>query len=105
MSLFKQDKEVTAPGAVAEGIPGQLQRIIDQLKFLERKLDTLLDQQQSRNGNRFSPNRNFSGNSGPYRGGPRQGFNPRRPAHGGHRPGGPRRHSADPNFQQKFTNH
>ncbi|MBI2095349.1 MAG: hypothetical protein HYT89_04195 [Candidatus Omnitrophica bacterium] len=115
MSLFKKDKEGPAPGTITEDVPGQLQKIVDQLKFLERKLDTLLDNQRS--GNRFGANRGFSGGGGSYRGGPRQGFNPRRPAHGGHRPDGggyqsysgqsrgPRRHSADPNLQQKFTNH
>ena len=92
-------------------LPLQLKKIIDQLGFLEKKIDTLLDQSKSRPGFRPSfGSGNFSGpRSGFYGhregfGAPRSsgGFQSRRPE--GHRPARPGYYSGKP-FQKKYTPH
>jgi hypothetical protein len=92
-------------------LPLQLKKIIDQLGFLEKKIDTLLDQSRNRQGSRppFGSG-NFSGPRGPFRGNregfgsPRSGggFQSRRPE--GHRPARPGHFSGRP-FQKKHTPH
>jgi len=97
-------------------LPLQLKKIIDHLGFLEKKIDTLLEQSRHRPGSRppFG-NRNFPGSRGNYRPNQREGFGPRQSGdnqsnryegnrHEGHRPA---RHGGHPgrHFQKKHVPH
>ncbi|GEM_PF-2288146 len=96
MSFFKKDKEGNA--SFPEDAPSQLKKIMEHLTFLEKKLDTLLEQSQNRS--RFGGGSHFSRPRGNFRGGGnREGFNSSRPAGQGQQqgtggpagPGGPGR--------------
>lgn len=128
MSFFKKDRESNT-SEVNQDIPSQLQKITEQLGFLEKKIDSLLEQSRgarpSFNRNRFGsgsgrPNSfNRPGGNGFRSAGGPGGGNGFRSSGGGnnfrsaggpggnHRPhrGGPRRHSADADAPQKFSNY
>ena len=80
MNFFKKDKNQSTDMDLGNyddsQIPVQLKKIIDHLGFLEKKLDTLLEQSRHRSDSRPSiSNRNFSGaRGGHYRPNPREGF-------------------------------
>ena len=89
VNIFKKDKDqstVTESEIFDDSqIPVQLKKIMEHLKFLEKKLDTLLEQSKQRSDSRPSfGNRNFSGQ--------RSGFRPNSSGYqgnryeGGHRP-------------------
>ena len=115
MNFFKKDKnnsEHMDSGNFDESqIPVQLKKIIDHLGFLEKKLDTLLEQSRHRSDSRpgFGGNRNFSGaRPGGYRPGNREGFGSRPSSdnrgnrYEGNRPSRHGSHSGRP-FQKKFA--
>ena len=120
MNFFKKEKQ---PGVAFDvenfddsQLPLQLKKIMDHLGFLEKKIDTLLEQSRQRQGSRppFG-NRNFSGSRENYRPNNREGFGPRHGGnpqgnryegnrHEGHRPARPNHYSGKP-FQKRHTPH
>ena len=118
MNFFKKEKHQASGMDLGNyddsQIPVQLKKIMDQLGFLEKKIDTLLEQSRQRQGSRppFG-NRNFSGSKGNYRPNNREGFGPRQAGdnqgnryeggrHEGHRPA---RHGSNSgrHFQKRHT--
>ena len=87
MSFFKKDKEGnnTSSNDGPQDVSSQLKRIMDQLGFLEKKIDTLLEQSQNRGNGRPS----FGGGPRPF--GNRGGFQGRPGGFRGNREGGPPR--------------
>lgn len=98
----------------------QLKRIEDHLRFLEKKLDTLLEQSQSQNRRPYNPG--FGGGDRPNRGyRPNRGPGGYPPRHSGHSSGpnryqgnrGPRpeqngnraEHASQGSYQKKYTPH
>lgn len=83
MNFFKKDKQQSSGmdlGSYDDSqIPVHLKKIMDHLGFLEKKIDTLLEQSRHRSDARpsFGP-RNFAGGrGGHYRPNNREGFSPR----------------------------
>lgn len=86
VNFFNKDKNKASSADLGNyddsQIPVQLKKIIDHLGFLEKKLDTLLEQSRHQGGGSRPAfgNRNFSGGrGGHYRPNNREGFGPRRP--------------------------
>lgn len=83
MNFFKKDKNESGGTDLGNfddsQVPVQLKKIMDHLGFLEKKLDTLLEQSRHQGGSRPGfGNRNFSGGrGGHYRPNNREGFAPR----------------------------
>ena len=115
VNFFKKEKNPSSGMEMGNyddsQVPVQLKKIMDHLGFLEKKIDTLLEQSRQRPG--FRPpfgNRNFSGSRGNYRPNNREGFSPRHGGdpqgsrHEGHRPARPSHYSGRP-FQKKHTSH
>lgn len=106
MSFFKKDKEGNAISG-PQDVASQLTKIIEHLGFLEKKIDSLLEQSRSRppmgggrsfGGHSGGPNRGFrrpGQGSGNFRPGPREAFNSSRPSRPS-RPGGPGRDNRGP---------
>lgn len=109
MNFFKKEKNPASGIDLGNfddsQIPVQLKKIMDHLGFLEKKLDTLLE--QSRNSGNSRPgfgNRNFSGHrGGNYRPNNREEFS-RGNRYEGNRPARPGSHSGRP-FQKKYAPH
>jgi len=116
VNFFKKEKQ---PGAAFDPesfddsqLPLQLKKIMDHLGFLEKKIDTLLEQSRQRQGGSRPPfgNRPFSGSRGNYRPNNREGFGPRQAGdhqgnrHEGHRPARSSHYSGRP-FQKKHSPH
>ena len=118
VNFFKKERQ---PGSVDSDsfdesqVPVQLKKIMDHLGFLEKKLDTLLEQSRGRGDSRPGfGNRNFSNHRpGGYRPNNRPGFGGHRSGasddnrgnrYEGNRPARPGSHSGRP-YQKKFTPH
>ena len=122
MNFFKKEKQsggVDSDNFDESHVPVQLKKIMDHLGFLEKKIDTLLEQSRGRSDSRPSfGNRNFSNHrgGGGYRpnNSHRGGFGGQRPVGGsddnrgnryeGNRPARQGSNSGRP-FQKKFTSH
>ncbi len=106
MSFFKKDKDGNSSSG-PQDVASQLAKIIEHMGFLEKKIDSLLEQSRSRppmgggrsfGGHSGGPNRGFrrpGQGSGNFRPGPREAFNSSRPSRPS-RPGGPGRDNRGP---------
>lgn len=118
VNFFKKDKGQSGAdyGSFDDSqVHVQLKKIMDHLGFLEKKLDTLLDQSRGRDNSRPGfGNRNFSSNrSGSYRPNNREGFGHRSSGssdnrgnrYEGNRPPRHNNHSGSgrPPYQKKYT--
>ncbi|HTL48958.1 MAG TPA: hypothetical protein VL688_12930 [Verrucomicrobiae bacterium] len=61
------EAEIPAPAAIESDVQAQLERIREHLGFLEKKLDTILQNQQQQQSQQHQQNQNASGNRPPFR--------------------------------------